>query len=242
MPLSVDAVRSIAGELLRPGRFLVGAGVSLAYRHVPAEPLRWEVFQGRLLAPEQTRQEATFESWNVHLVGPGGPSPEPIVSLKLGAGPRLFVVRAVDSYVQEGYDSGGGVYLTREARRWARELVASFDPARFDDLGHLREEVAAAVGRAIVGSRLPLTSVEAPLPFFTFGRLFYLDSPSGGDSPRPLGDELEEIDDRPGAHRRLEAWLRAVPIEDMARGARQLAGHCPAVLPSLWQVFQDVSL
>src|SRR5262245_27371727 len=124
MPVSADAVRRLADELTRPGRFVVGGGVVLDRRHAAAETLRWEVFQGRLLAPEHTRREETFESWNVHLVSPEGVSPAPLLSLKLGAG-RLQVVRGVDSYVHEGYDSGGGVYLSREARRWVLELVAS---------------------------------------------------------------------------------------------------------------------
>ncbi|NJO13462.1 MAG: hypothetical protein HC872_08355, partial [Gammaproteobacteria bacterium] len=55
------------------------------WEHNPAETTRWEVFQGRLLDPAHTREEATFESWNIHHEIEGALSPEPILSLKLDA-------------------------------------------------------------------------------------------------------------------------------------------------------------
>ena len=55
-----------------------------------------------------------------------GRSAEPLLSLKWDATARRFyVVRGIESYVWEGYDSGGGVILSRERRKWVRELVGA---------------------------------------------------------------------------------------------------------------------
>ena len=37
----------------------------------------------------------------------------------------VFIVRGLECWVWEGYDSGGGVFLSRESRKWVREFVAS---------------------------------------------------------------------------------------------------------------------
>src|SRR5262245_12671257 len=178
MPCSLEVVRRLAADLLDRRHF--HGDWPLAWRHEPAERVRWEVYQGRLLDEAHTRQERTFESWNVHHASDDGLSPEPVLSLKLDATEgALHVVRGVESYVHEGYDSGGGVYLSRERRKWVRELIATF-PLR--DEGTLRDEVASALGRAVTGTRLPLTPMEAPLPAFSLGRLWY----EGGEKSRAL--------------------------------------------------------
>ena len=125
MPVDLAGARWVANDVLRPGHFF--STLSLAWTHTEAETSRWEVFQGRLLDPAHTRQEATFETWNVHEETAGTLSPEPILSLKLDASRgTLHVVRAVECYVHEAY-SEGNVIQTREARRWVRELIASFE-------------------------------------------------------------------------------------------------------------------
>lgn len=216
MPCSRDDVRRLAEELLAPGHF--HGGWPLAFRHAPAERVRWEVFQGRLLDEAHTREERTFESWNIHHASHGGPSPEPVLSLKLDAKAGvLHVVRGVESYVWEGYDSGGGVYLSRERRKWARELIATFPLLEEETL---RDELASALARAVTGSRLPLTPVEAPLPAFSFGLLWYA---AGADSARAL-----------------EFRLRSRPVEEVAEACA--AGSPGDFLRSLRRVFRDVSL
>src|SRR5262245_59541690 len=123
MPLTLEEVRCLAEEVLDREHFFVN-GLELVWRHEAAQRRRWEVFQGRLLDESQTRQERTFESWDVFQQTEEGLSPEPVLSLKLDAeAGRLHVVRGVESYVWEGYDAGGGVYLSRERRKWVRELV-----------------------------------------------------------------------------------------------------------------------
>lgn len=216
MALSPDDVRRLAENLLDRRHF--AGELPLCWRHEPAERLRWEVFQGRLLDEAHTRQERTFESWNIHVSQGADLSPEPILSLKFAADANvLHVVRGVESYVWEGYDSGGGVYLTRERRKWVRELIASV-PVTEEAI--VRDEVAHALGRAVTGTRLPLTPSEAPLPAFSFGQLWY----------GPAGE---------GA-RRLEFHLRSRPVEDVVATWSQVRGA--EVVRQLRRLFQDVSL
>ena len=171
---------------MRPDHFYVGPGLSLEWEHVAAEEISWEVFRGRLLDPAHTRERRVFEAWNVYQMGPDGRSAEPLLSLKWDAAAgRLYVVRGIDSYVWEGYDSGGGVILSRERRKWVRELVGAVAVRDFADAEELHDELICLLFQAVVGtSRLPLTSVEAPLPAFSFGQLIYCHGLGGpGDGP-----------------------------------------------------------
>ena len=135
----------------------------------------WEIFQGRLLDPAHTRQRAVFEVWNVFLILDGVRSGEPLLSLKLdAAGSLVHVVRGLECHVWEGYDAGGNVFLSRERRKWVRELVDTLYLERCQDAETLGEELICSLFHAVIGtSRLPLASVEAPLPLFSFGQLFY---------------------------------------------------------------------
>jgi hypothetical protein len=203
-PLDDDVARWLA-----PGRFVSARPLALAA--AVAERTRWEVFQGRLLDESHTREERTFTSWNLQ------DDRGPVLSLKLDAERgELHVVRFVESYVHEGYDSGGGVFATRERQKPVRELIATFGLAGTADLGG---EVTSALARAVTGTRLPLTPAEAPLPAFSFGRLYY-----HPDEPEPS--------------RELEFDLRSRPPEEMAA---KWASR-PDLFATLRQVFLDVSL
>src|SRR5262249_8687326 len=149
--------------------------MQLTWEHLPAEELAWEIFHGRLVDAAQTRSKQTFESWNIHWITPEGRSGEPLLSVKLDwAGRRLYVTRGILSYVWEPYDPVGNVILSREARKWVREVVAVVDLPDLVAVEHLRKALAHRLFQAVVGvSRLPLTSVEAPLPNFTLGHLGY---------------------------------------------------------------------
>jgi hypothetical protein len=222
MPIDLDAVRPLAADVLRPGHFF--STLTLAWTHNAAETSRWEVFQGRLLDPAHTRREATFETWNVHEQTSEGLSAEPILSLKLdAAGGLLHVVRGVECHVHQAYGEGN-VIQTREVRRWVRELVATFDLSRFDSAEALREELTAAMSRAVTGTRLPLTPVEAPLPAFTFGRLF--SGVAGGADARTFeGVSLASWWSGPVTSdlvRSLEFWLRATPVSELERASSDL--------------------
>ena len=156
----VPDLPALAARLLSPRRFFA-PGSALTFRHVPAETLVWEVFHGRLLDPAHTRQKRTFETWSLYA------SDEAILSLKRDAN-VVHVVRSVEGYAWEGYDAGGGVFESRERRKWVRELIAT---VAIDDA--LESELESAIFRAVVGTRLPLSPTETPLPAFSFGRVVY---------------------------------------------------------------------
>src|SRR5262249_53423932 len=152
----------------------------------------------------------------------GQRSTEPLLSLKLDGNHRqLHVTRAIHCYAWEGYHAGDNVYLSRETRKWIRELVGTMDLKRFPSLHGLRDEVVCLLFRAVVGSsRLPLTSVEAPLPAFSLGQLAYVYRPDvkeadAGSSPlRTFRDLIVH-----GLHKDL-AWLeKAKLLEIVVRSA-----------------------
>ncbi len=246
MSVPLDEARGLAGELLQPGRFFFTG--TLRCRHVPAETTRWEIFQGRLLDHAATRQEATLEAWNLH----DDPAGQPLLSIKLDpAAGRLFVVRGVDCHVHEPH-AEGNVITTRPVQRRVRELIAAFDLAGLASTQALRGEVAAALGRAVTGTRLPLTPLEAPHPAFSFGGLFY--GPKASAEPLRQWSELlprwlPAALEGGQASRLLEAWLRAVPPDELARAAADLQQRWTAdglgareLLGLLRVLFNEVSL
>ncbi len=192
-----------------------------------------------------------FEAWNVYQTGPDGRSSEPLLSLKWDAAAgRLYVVRGIDSYVWEGYDSGGGVILSRERRKWVRELVGAVAVGDFADAEELHDELICLLFQAVVGtSRLPLTSTEAPLPAFSFGQLIYCHGiGEPGDGPvRDAGslakytfsaslNGLERV-------KLLEAFLHATPLTKVGEAARPFAGRPAAELTALLRdLFNAASL
>jgi hypothetical protein len=190
-------VRLLCPEVLRPAHFFLAPGLTLEGEYNAAEEDLWELFQGRLLDRPHTRQRKTFAAWNVYLVEGGMRSGEPLLSLKFDEGAEeIHVVRGVEAYVHEGYDAGGGVFQTRESRRWVRELAGTVRVAEFVDAEELRDELTTRLFRAVVGaSRLPLHSVEAPLPAFSFGRLFYRYRPEApaGAGPLRTADDLADV-------------------------------------------------
>ncbi len=160
-------INELITDALDASNFLLGDGIELEHEHLAEMTRRWEIFRGRLLDPAHTREEKTFEEWNVYVIDEGNRSEEPLLSVKRD-GETLHVTRGIHCYVHEGYDSGGGVFVTRETKRWVNELVGSIS---IDEAQH---DLPESLFHALVGlSRLPLTSVEAPHPLFTFGRVFY---------------------------------------------------------------------
>jgi hypothetical protein len=242
---------------MRPCHFFLGLGLELEWEQNPAEDSFWEVFQGRLLDPAHTRQRRTFEAWNVYRREAAGRSGEPLLSVKLDAkAGELHVVRGADCYVWEGYDAGGGVFQSRESRKWVRELVGTLRLERFAHADELRDELVCRLFQAVIGtSRLPLYSVEAPLPPFTFGELFYCYCPDAPADAGPLHAPAELINwlspalaSREQA-KLLEFFLRAAPATDVGRAAARWSerwsglGRSPADLTGLLRtLFNEVSL
>jgi hypothetical protein len=204
-------VREVIADAVRPAQFFEGRTIRLEWEHVARQDISWEIFEGRLLDPAHTRRRQSFEAWNVFRLDAGGRSSEPLLSVKLDAVLGLvYVTRAICCYVQEGYHAGGNIYLSREVQKWVRELTGTIVLARVGDAEEFRDELACQLFQAVVGtSRLPLTSVESPLPEFTLGELgyFYRSSHAQGSSERlsekgtgllALGQELRTYDDRRG--------------------------------------------
>jgi hypothetical protein len=257
---SFDAVRQVLTEALLPGHFYVAPGHCLEWQHVAHEEILWEVFHGRLLDPAHTRQRQVFESWNVFRLDGSKRSAEPILSVKLDvAGRQVHVTRALYCHAWEGYHAGGNIYLSRPTQKWVRELVGSVDLNRFADRDSLQDEIIALLFQAAVGgSRLPLTSVEAPLPDFTLGTLGYFHRPrlGSGAAGRPMPSFRELI--ASGLHedlseleraKLLEAVLRSTMAEEIREAAALFLdrwsqrGHGVAELVALYRrLFNEVAL
>jgi hypothetical protein len=219
-PLSLADARRLIADAIRPGHFFVGPARRLEWDHIVAEEVSWEVFRGRLLAPAHTRERRTFEAWNIYVFADGVRSPEPLLSVKLDAADgQIHVVRAIHCYAWEGYDAGDNVILSRETRKWVRELVGTFHLADFASADELQDEIICQLFQAVVGtSRLPLTSVEAPLPAFTLGQMAYLCEPT--DLPEPMRSWREVLKRACRTELRhmpkfLEAVLRAMPAGEL---------------------------
>jgi hypothetical protein len=258
-PINTESVRELIAEMFRPAHLFAAAELLLEWEHVASEELAWEIFQGRLLDAAHTRERHSFEAWNVYqTTAREERASEPLLSLKLDVeARRLYVVRGLDSYVWEGYDAGGNVYMSRERRKWVRELVGTIHLDRFADVDELTDELACQLFQAVVGSsRLPLSSVETPLPAFSFGWLFYCYRPAAPQATGPLRTWRELIADMlaPSLNRReqahlLETFLHDVPSVEMteATGAfvarwselDRSSGDLPALLRTL---FNEVSL
>jgi hypothetical protein len=254
-------VRETIADALRPGHFFVKPPMELTWAQLPAEELVWEIFHGRLLDAAHTRSKQTFESWNIHWVTPEGRSVEPLLSLKLDwPARRLYVTRGILSYVWEPYDAGGNVILSREVRKWVRELVAVVDLPEPVAVEHLQRTLAHRLFQAVVGvSRLPLTSVEAPLPNFTIGHLAHFHSAAtedGGGAAEVLRSYRGLLSralstKRPWSEKvkLLEVLLRSSSADQLADGAVEFVrrwheiGHTPEDIPKLvLTMFDEVAL
>jgi hypothetical protein len=228
---SLNEVREAIAAAMQPWHFFVGKPFILEWQHQPSEEIVWEIYQGRLLDVTHTRLRQLFESWNLFCVEAGSRSAEPILSVKLHAGSRqVHVTRAVHCHAWEGYDAGDNVYLSRETHKWVRELVGSIDLDRYFGLDDLRDEIISLLFHAVTGSsRLPLQSLEAPLPAFSLGYLGYYYRTEIGTAPShfsPMacfGDLIEHGLRRdlawPEKAKLLELLLRSTGPADLGAAA-----------------------
>jgi hypothetical protein len=228
MPLSTEDFGAVIADALHPRNFFLPGPASLTWAGPEEEEVPWEIFQGRLLDRVHTRQQVKFLSWDLFWNDETGRSEEPILAVKHdNAADLLHVVRSLHCYVWEGYDSGGGVFLSREITRWVRELVGtiSLDTITSEQL---RRDLAGLLDLAVVGtSRLPLTSLESPLPAFSLGQLGYFPQP-GSEKIGPMQSAadllrraLPTASSWSAKARVLEAALRSIVPADVS----ELAGH-----------------
>jgi hypothetical protein len=251
------ALRDLLAEMIAPANFFIAPALQVLWTHFEEE-IDWEIFQGRLLDASQTRQRRSFESWSLYRATPEGRGAEPLLSLKLDRdGGEVHVVRGIESYVWEGYDAGGNVFLSREVRKWVRELAGTVKLNQFATLRDLRDELACQLFHAVVGTgRLPLASVETPLPQFSLGELFYCHRAFAGARDRRLSTYQELVTEMlteqtawSECGRLLETFLHAVQFAEMESAAGffvrrwldldQTAHELAALLRKM---FNDVSL
>jgi hypothetical protein len=249
--MSLEQLRETVADVLDPRHFFLGGDAHLEWQGPVHEDLPWEVFQGCLLAPSQTRLRRRLVAWNVFWTDAGGRSAEPILAVKLDAeAGHLHVVRGLLCHVWEGYDAGDNVYLSREAMRWVRELVGTVALGQVADVPELRRALAGLVFRAVIGtSRLPLTSVESPLPTFSLGQLAYFYQPqaNGANGTRSrqalLSRALTAECSWSDKAKVLEAVLRSASTAELEAAARHFAGHEAGALPRLLRtVFNEAAL
>jgi hypothetical protein len=249
------AVGQLIDDAMRPGNFFVAPELRLAWVAARSETIPWEIFRGRLLDARQTRLQKTFLSWHVIEENEAHPATEPTISVKLDVHEKqIHVTRGLLAHAWEGYDSGGGVIESRETVKWTRELVGTIRLEEFAELENVREELTCLIWQAIVGtSRLPLTSVETPLPAFSFGQLHYVYRANAGECPIGSWEQLLPLAFEPeaAAHvpiKIVEFVLRHVGPDDLPRFVDRLAtghphGWALGEIGVLWRrMFNDVSL
>jgi hypothetical protein len=226
------AIAAAVESALAPGRFFVAEGRQLRIEHQSQEACRWEIFRGHLLDARQTRLEKTFTTWNVILDPPG----RPIISVRYQSEEeKIYVVRYIEVYAWEAYEQRG-IIESREVKKWAGELVGTMDLTQPDLLKRSAlEHLTDYLHMAVVGAdRLPITSLESPLPWFSLGQLAYFPAPAHPTDLRPVRKPLhwlaklaESSSDRqtPGAPmpRTLELVLRASSPPDIAEVAARFA-------------------
>lgn len=246
------AVGEMIDALMQPGNFIVDPQLQFTWIAARSETIPWEIYRGRLLPPSQTRQERTFLSWHVVQVRPSRIAPEPMISVKLDVHhQQIYVTRGIINYVWEGFESSGGVIDSREVIAWTHELVGAARLEEFEDLEPLRDEVMCLIWQAVVGtSRLPLTSLEAPLPGYLFGELHYVYCPGAGASPEAAKASTLPVGLRNNRSIRedaklLEFALRKVQVGELPKVAQHLCasfaweGIDASLFPEL---FNNVSL
>ena len=185
----------------------------------------------------------------------GERSGEPLLSLKLDCERgHLHIVRGIWCWTWEGYQAEDNVFLSREVPRWVRELVGTLDILA--NAGEsLQAEVASWIFRSFIGlSRLPLTSVEAPLPGFSLGEVAYFFSPQCSMASPMLSwpELLAHFDDCWTLEiqtKWLEFFLRCTPANAIGDASSAFVrlwtdhGHGSAdALAMLRALFNDVAL
>jgi hypothetical protein len=230
---TVSTIRVLVADVLHRRNFYVGRDARIEVIYLPVEEVFWEVFEGRLLDTPLTKTRRKFETWGVFLGYGETRPPEPTVAVRFDAATgEMHVTRAIQCHAWEGYHAGEGVYLSREIRKWVRERVGTISVGRFASMDEIRDELATLVFQAVVGtSRLPLTSIEAPLPAFSLGEVGYAYRPEPADQ-EPIRSEELLVDEALSPARSkieraklLETVLRATPAERLPQVAEMLLGH-----------------
>jgi hypothetical protein len=248
-----DDLPPLLSSLWQPAHFYLARGLRCAWQFEAEQTLPWELFRGRLLEPRQTRESRTFLAWNIFPVIGDVVGTSPLLSLLLDeAGKSIHVTRGVLSRVWRAIDAAGGIE-SEQVEEWVRELVGTLRADDFASREMFVTEVQILIGHAVVGtSRLPLTSLEAPLPQFTFGQFAYVPRTSleGIDArvPRRHWPELltaspDQLGDS-GRAKLLEILLRSTDNDEVPVIAAAFAdwAGAPRLGLTFRRLFNDVSL
>jgi hypothetical protein len=244
-----DFHEAVTGALAL-GNFCALGGSRLSSQYIPRDEIPWEIFRGRLLDARQTRARQVFETWNILMDGLG-----PLLSIRFSASDNcVHVSRSILCHAWESYDAGGNVIEARETQRWIPELVGSIAMTGVSSSPELTRELSALIFRALIGlSKLPLHSVEAPLPAYSFGKLAYIPTVDSGSEP--IGN-LDQVIGRLNTEQTwlakaklLEFVLRAASAEQIEECSKQFmrqwlkTGHRREDLPKLVRtLFNEISL
>ena len=265
-------LETVLRNTLAPGLFFVKRDYQMTVHSPREETITWEIFRGQLLDGRHTRSQQAFTSVHVGIKSPGCELEDPLLTIRMApptcngdahntpdptasrpACPTMYVTRWLRCHVWEAFDEDG-VIGSREVACWIEELVGTVAVSDFSDLISLMRELRVLVFHALVGlSRLPLNSVEAPLPAFSLGTVGFLPGfPEGAncvtncielfDRPLARASALEES-------KLLELFLRTASPPDLVAGAHayvrrvgRLEQSDPAIGVNLRRMFNEASL
>jgi hypothetical protein len=231
----VDLPATLA-RVLSPGHFFLASAAQLRVERRHQEQRRWETYLGHLLDPAFARSEETFEAWHV-FVDDAEPTEVPLLSILWNLErQQVFVTRQILTHAFEAFEEAPGVILTRPTQKWLSELVGTIELASASG-AEIEHDLTRLVLLAIVGtSRLPITSLESPLPDFSLGRLAYRECTESPDlvSKDPIawfeaalrGDHSQEAQSRSLETALRNGGIAAVPqIVQILEDAAQLPDH-----------------
>jgi hypothetical protein len=228
-----DAFDSVLKQALAPGLFFVRRDHQLMFHPPSEETITWEIFRGQLLDSRHTREQQAFLSYHVGIRDSEG-TQAPLLTLRISRStppsplPTVHVTRWLRLRIWEAFDDNGAIG-SREAERWVEELVGTASLATFNDLDSLLQELRLLVFHAFVGlSRLPLNSVEAPLPAFSLGMVGFF--PSIRDADDCVRNPIALLDHAGGSRislleesKLLEFFLRTASPLEIREGALEFA-------------------
>jgi hypothetical protein len=168
-----EQLQECVARALAPEHFFFKPPLALRVEQRPQDRRRWELFRGELLQPDQTRLEKSFHSWFLYLDDPERPALGPTLAVRWDRDEeRLHVTRGFAVHGHQAYGKGN-IVQTRPAIKWFEERVGTIDLGSADAIA-LMHQLARLLGSACTGtSRLPITSVESPLPVYAFGRFAF---------------------------------------------------------------------
>jgi hypothetical protein len=248
-------------RLLSPGRFFVYREFELQFQSPIRETVTWENFRGQLLDGRHTRVQETFLSHHVRIQSLKTGASQQLLTMRIASAPQssspsaIHVTRWLNCRIWEAFDDQGAIG-SREVERCVEELIGTVNLADFGEIEALKKELEALIFHGIVGlSRLPLNSVEAPVPWFSLGSAGYFPDFKTGDAWESnalalLRRDVSAADRLDWSEaKRLELFLRVADEEELGEGARLITKSLvernekeTTLVSRLRRLFNEVSL